>query len=116
VIIDYRADPSHAGRHSILDAATGRELAGEPIYWADDGEGAYRVYVKDGCGRFFRRFADAATGQPIEGPLQFWRDADGTEVAILADGVGGERRVEVLQEVAWEERRRPIRIVPREAA
>jgi hypothetical protein len=52
MIVDFQADFDHARRYDIIDAATGRSMADQPIFYADDETGVYRVYLRDERGVF----------------------------------------------------------------
>jgi hypothetical protein len=56
MIVDFQADLGHAVRHAelydIVDAATGRSMADQPIFYADDETGVYCVYLRDADGHF----------------------------------------------------------------
>lgn len=53
MIIDLEADPIHARLYDLVDADTGRSMADQPIFYADDEAGIYRVCLKDAKGNFF---------------------------------------------------------------
>jgi hypothetical protein len=52
MIVDFHADFDHARLYDIVDAATGRSMADQPIFYADDETGVYRVYLRDVRGVF----------------------------------------------------------------
>jgi hypothetical protein len=53
MIIDFRTDPDHAQLYDIIDTATGRSMTDQPIFYADDETGIYRVYLRDAKGGFY---------------------------------------------------------------
>jgi hypothetical protein len=57
MIIDFQNDPdpthAHALLYDIVDAATGRSMADQPIFYADDETGVYRVYLRNAKGEFY---------------------------------------------------------------
>jgi hypothetical protein len=108
-IIDYRSDSAHAGRHRVVDAATGATIRG--AFYADERRGIYRIYSRDGSGRPFFRFFDACTGEPLDHATiecQGW--AGDAKVAYVRNAAGRLRAVGVYTQPAWEEVRRRIRI------
>jgi hypothetical protein len=53
MIIDFHANLAHALLYDIIDAATGRSMADQPIFYADDATGLYRFYLRDAKGDFY---------------------------------------------------------------
>jgi hypothetical protein len=53
MIIDYQSNPGHAALYDMVDAATGRSMYDQPIFYADDEAGIYRVYLRDARGCFY---------------------------------------------------------------
>jgi hypothetical protein len=53
MIIDFRTDPDHAQLYDIIDTATGRSMTDQPIFYADDETGVYRVYLEDAKGHYY---------------------------------------------------------------
>jgi hypothetical protein len=53
MIVDFQSNPGHAALYDMVDAATGRLMADQPIWYADDEAGIYRVYLRDAAGLFY---------------------------------------------------------------
>jgi uncharacterized protein YegP (UPF0339 family) len=53
MIVDFQADPGHAALYDIIDAAIGRSMYDQPIFYADDETGVYRVYLTDANGQYY---------------------------------------------------------------
>jgi hypothetical protein len=83
MILDGKKDNSQG--YTILDAATGRCLDGDRLFYADSDRGFYRRYLSDEAGKTY-----------------FWDRR--TKTPAAAD------TPEKFKEVAWETVRRPIAI------
>jgi hypothetical protein len=53
MIVDFQANFDHARRYDIVDAATGLSMADQPIFYADDEAGIYRVWLTDADGCYY---------------------------------------------------------------
>jgi hypothetical protein len=57
MIVDFPNDPDPAHAHALLydmiDEATGRSMYDQPIFYADDETGVYRVYLRNAKGEFY---------------------------------------------------------------
>jgi hypothetical protein len=75
MIVDFQADFDHARRYDIVDTATGRSMADQSIFYADDEAGIYRVYLRDARGVF--RF------DPFHPDEVAWEERRGTFRLVL---------------------------------
>jgi hypothetical protein len=76
MIVDFQADFDHARLYDIIDTATGRSMADQPIFYADDETGIYRVWLTDADGRYY---AD----DPYNLDEKTWEERRGTFRLVL---------------------------------
>jgi hypothetical protein len=98
MIVDFREPRSVARFVTVLDGETGEPIP--HVYYADDREWVYRVYLHENDHLYFW---DTETNERVR------RDEFG--FYWLADGRIG-REEDGTIEMAWEERRGPIRFIP----
>jgi hypothetical protein len=96
--LDWQADQEHAEQYDILDAATFQSLPEDmPIFYADDSRGVLRVLKPDAEGNWYVAYEDDhVTPVPDSDRWRRWENGRETTRATC---------------VAWEEIRKPIRIV-----
>jgi hypothetical protein len=95
MVIDFKADPKFAKGHYVVDAETGEPIC---VYYADDEAGVYRRYL------------DLNEGKP--GPRQYYSRHKVTGELPTRRFSDMPRDEAEQYEIAWEEVRRPIRILP----
>jgi hypothetical protein len=96
MIVDFQSNPGHAALYDMIDTATGRSMYDQPIFYADDEAGVYRVYLRDARGCFYF--------DPFHPDKVAWEERRGTFRLVLKAEAGAAPRTAERAE-SWRDRK-----------